>query len=170
MAIYSYSKSYNTLDEGKLVGECQAANLPVTDVQRVGDQNETVLVITSRDLTSGEATTLDALVTAHDGRLRTKRDLLDIVTDLQTLSANQKTNISNALFTPPGSPPILTDSGPNAASIWSLYAMIQLNGVTTADKNTIKLYAAAQYVQDNPRYLATPAFDNTINVPGDEIA
>ena len=49
-------------------------------------------------------------------------------------------------------------------------AVLQLLGtlgtLNAADILTAKIRDVAMYVQDNPGYLANPAFDPTINVPG----
>ncbi len=93
------------------------------------------------------------------------RPLYLILADLTALSAAQKTNIATDLFT--GSPmKVLTDAGPNAAGIFDLEWAVQTGGITTADKNLAKQYAAAFYLQDNPVYLVKPGFDPTINICG----
>lgn len=97
------------------------------------------------------------------------RKLYDIVQSLNALTAVQKTNISNDLFG--GLPPKWTqDTGPNAADLLVLYTLTLTTGLSTADKNTVRLHAAAIYVMDNPLYLLSPPFDPTISAAGDEPA
>src|SRR5262245_57450301 len=67
MASYTYTHAYATLRIEQLIAECVAAGLSVTDVQTLGDPSETIYVITSVDLTTGEQTTLGNLVSAHVG-------------------------------------------------------------------------------------------------------
>lgn len=100
---------------------------------------------------------------------RKPRTLLAIRNDISNLTGTQKTNIWNNFIS--GSPPLwATDAGPNAAAL----AVLQLMGasvtLSAADVLEAKIRAVAMYCQDNPNYLVTPSFDNTINVPGDQLA
>lgn len=167
MASYTYTlAAAKQYDLTGLQTQAAAAGLPIDYINGSPGVDQ-ITVFTTRDLTAPEQSTLATLVANYDGRPRRARTLLAIVTDLSALTSTQKSNVSGALFSPTNAPPILADAGANAAAIWALYAMVQLNGVTTADKNTIKLYAAAQYVQDNPAYLVNPSFDSSINIRGD---
>jgi hypothetical protein len=98
---------------------------------------------------------------------RRKRTLLSILDSLNALTAAQKTAIGNDLFTMPD-PKALTDAGPNAVGIFTLYWAVNTGGISPADKNLAKLYAAAYWAQDNPKAFVNPPYDPTINVPGDE--
>ncbi len=93
------------------------------------------------------------------------RTLPDLYAALSALTAAQKSAIAADLFA--GSlMKVLIDTGPNAAAIAVLYFLYQSLTLSSADKATAQLYAAAMYAQDNPAYLIAPAFDKTINVPG----
>jgi hypothetical protein len=166
MAEYTYAKDPCRLDV--LAQEATAQGLPV---DYCASSAGTVHVYTSRDLTAPEKTTLDSVVTAHDGRLRQKRPLWAIRADVQALTTAQFNNVWTDLTTPvPGEAPrkYLTDYGANVAGIfvfdWSLY----VSGPTAAQQKAGQIALAAMYVQDNPNYLVHPPFDSTINVPGDE--
>lgn len=127
-----------------------------------------IIVVTSRDLTSGEQTTLASIVAAYDGRLRRKRKPYDLYVALGALTGTQRSNIASNLFG--GSPPLFTqDSGGDSPDLLVLWVLQQTGGLSTADKNTVKQAAAAIYCRDNPTYLVNPAFDSSINVAGDEI-
>lgn len=169
---YPYQKSYALLDEAKLKAECIAAGLPVTDVQRAGDAPEfppsTVVVVTSRDLTGPEKTTLDGVVAAHDGRPRRPRPLPAIHADVLALNAQQKLNVANDLFG--AGSKWATDAGSNRSGLFVMYTLVSQLGLTAAQTNAAKAAAAAMFAQDFPGYLVRPAFDGTINVPGDEVA
>lgn len=175
MATYQYTKPYAQLQEDKLKSECIAAGLPVTDVQRLGDEGETIFVITNRELTPAEVTTLDGLVAAHDGRPRKTRRLYDIYTDLNPAAPSPKITAAqlNTVWTDltSGTPPKLSlDVGMNAASIFVMHFLgATVAGLTTAEKNEAKRRAIAFYCQDNVNYLVNPAFDPSINIPGDEV-
>jgi len=98
---------------------------------------------------------------------RGPRMLPAIFTDLNALTAAQKTNINTDLFG--GTPPKWqSDLGVNAASLFILEAVADLGNLTTAQQTTMKMKACAAYVQDNPNYLVHPTFDATINVAGDQ--
>jgi hypothetical protein len=173
VATYTYAKSYAQLDERKLRDEANAAGIPVTDVQRLGDEAETVYVITDRDLTPAEKAALDALVAAHDGRPRRARSLADIYDDLAGLLPAQQDAIladlqlGAALSTSPKwtslRPP---QDGPAFAAWW---AATKLAGATNAEKRQAGGIIASMYAQQNPKYLVNPAFAPSVNVPGDEV-
>jgi hypothetical protein len=176
MATYPYTKPYAQLDERKLRDECVAAGLPVTDVQRVGDAAETVNVVTSRDLTPGEVTALDALVAAHDGRPRRPRSVFAIYADLtgaSGLTAAQADAVTAdlGLGTLTGKwtqlrPP---QDAPAAALRW---AAVNLGGATAAEKRQAAAWIVAMWMQQNPAYLVNPTFHASlagVNIPGDEL-
>lgn len=107
----------------------------------------------------------NTLLASWDMRIYRTRTLSDLIAALQALTAAQKTNISNDLFS--GSPfKVLTDTSSNESAIYVLYYNTQTGGTSASDKNLAKLYAASLYVQDNPVYLIQPTFDSSINVPG----
>lgn len=168
MATYQYIKAYNTLNDSQLLAECVAAGLPATDVQRFGDAAQTMQVVTSRDLTAPEVTTLDGLVAAHDGRPRRKRTVFAIYTDLAALTATQRDAVWADLMG--GNPPKLAlDTGPNTADVFTMHFLsTAVSGLTAAEKNEAKRRTIAFYVQDNPAYLVNPPFAPAVNTPGDE--
>lgn len=109
----------------------------------------------------------DPAVVAFRAPPRQPRALYAIYTDLQGLSATQKTTVWNDLSS--GAPKkYLLDTGRNAAGIAALDWGVTDSGAAAASLLAAKLRLAAMYVQDNPRYLVAPAFDPTINVPGDQ--
>lgn len=110
-----------------------------------------------------------AIVAAHGGP-RVKRTLLAIIADLTALTSGQKIAIGNDLFTGPPANKWQGNAGPNAAAMFTLYFQTQTGGMSPADKALAKLYAAAMYTQDNPKYLVNPSFDPSINIPGDQPA
>jgi hypothetical protein len=93
------------------------------------------------------------------------RSLLDIITDLNALTALQKTAVWNDINS--GSPPKWAlDVGPNAAAIAVLQLFATMGVFSTAQMTDIKIRGVALYVSDNPLYLVHPAFDATIFIPG----
>jgi hypothetical protein len=115
--------------------------------------------------TQAQITQANSIASTWPNTDYTNQSLVNIYTAIQALTATQKTNISNDLFS--GSPmKVLTDAGPNAASLAVLWYQTQTATLSTADKNLAKLLAAAMYVGDNPNYLVQPSFDTSINVPG----
>lgn len=167
MATYQFTKPYVQLDESKLKVECVAIGLPVTDVQRLGDEAQTIYVITDRDLSGAEQAALANAVAAHDGRPRRKRKVYDMYVDIAALTATQQSAIAADLFG--GSPPKYTqDEGDDAPDLLVLWVLSQ-TGLSAADKNLVKRAAAAIYARDNPKYLVNPPFAPAINIPGDEL-
>lgn len=155
MAEYTLQKSYAMLKEDQLKAECVAAGLPVDDVLRVGDPAESILIRTNRDLTAPEQTTLGNVVTAHDGRRRRARALLDIFNDVNALSSLQKTAVWNQLNS--GNPPVwATDKGPGAPAIASIQLMAQFGTGTLQTQAQLRM--ASIYCQDNWKFLVNPAW------------
>lgn len=92
----------------------------------------------------------------------------DIRADLVALTAQQKSNIWTA-FTA-GNPPLYqTDKGVNAGLLAIGQFLGQVASFSGAEQQEFRLRAIVLYVMDNTTWLVTPAFDNTINVPGDEL-
>lgn len=113
-----------------------------------------------------EATTVAATWSLGVRRLR---NLADLRTALAALSTPQKNAIWSALSA--GTPPLwATDRGVNAGGLAVLQFLAVTATLSTADVAEAKLRAATLYVQDNPYWLISPAFDATINVPGYEPA
>jgi hypothetical protein len=165
MATYAYSVP--NVDLGLLQTQCLAAGLPVAGVNGGAIGSGDVYVITSVDLTAQQKTTLDAVVSAHDGRPRRKRRLYDVFQAIGALSNSQKLAISSDLFS--GTPPkFALDEGDDSPDLLVLYVLQLTGGLSTADKNLVKQAAASVYARDNPTYLVHPSFDPTINVPGEE--
>lgn len=104
-----------------------------------------------------------------DLRDRKLRPLYAIYNDLVALTTTQQTNAWNDLSS--GTPKkYLLDVGPNAAAIGALDWAVTDSGATGASLLHARLRVGAMYVQDNPSYLVNPAFDPSINVPGDQPA
>lgn len=111
--------------------------------------------------------TYDAVNQIAVSAKRVPRPLLDIITALTNLSAAQKTAVWNDVTS--GTPPKWAlDAGPNAAAIAWAPTLITLSTIAAADVLNIKIKAVAMYCQDVPRYLVQPAFDPSINIPGDQ--
>jgi hypothetical protein len=174
VAVYQYLKPYATLSNHQLLAECTAAGLPVTDVQTVGDEAETIHVVTSRDLMPAEKMTLDSLVEAHDGRPRRARSVFAIYADLSALTNAQQDAIlaDLQLAAPLSTPPKWTtlrppQDGPAFVAWW---AATRLAGATAAEKRQAGGIIASMFAQQEPKYLVAPAFAPAINIPGDEVA
>ncbi len=109
---------------------------------------------------------------------RVKRTMYAIASDIFALSGTLPTPAANTqkgklitdLFSgnlATGSQKWQQDAGPNAAALSAVYAAItQSNGLATFN-GAQQLIMAAMYTQDNIGYLVNPAFDPTINIPGD---
>lgn len=142
----------------------QASNVDLAAYTRVA-----VVLASSLPASPSETWTWTGTTVITDAAkaLRRNRSLPAIFADLDNLTAAQKTNVNADLF---ASSPAKwrSDVGPNAVSLWLLDAIVGLVTLSAADKNLLKLKAAAAYVQDNPRYLVNPIFDVSINVSGDE--
>ena len=160
---YTYLLSPQWTGPMRLTAVLTALGIPVLSVEYDTTTGFTVHYgpgATAQQISQGNAT-----AATFDPATYVTRTLFDLVTALNALTAAQKTNVSADLFG--GSPPkFALDAGPNAGALLAIYYSTQTATLSTADKNTAKLYAAALYAQDNPAYLITPAFDPTINVPG----
>lgn len=109
----------------------------------------------------------DALAAGWDMTPRRKRTLYAIWQQLNGLTATQQSNIWTDITS--GAPPRWAlDAGPNAAGIMSLHWSAVNSGATAANLNDARRRLVAMYCQDNVNYLVNPAFDNTINVSGEE--
>jgi len=140
-----------------------------------------VRVCWSAPPTAQQTSQADAIVQAYDPRPRKPRTMYAIASDIFALSGSlptpaagtQKAHVIADLFTgslAAGAQKWQQDPGPNAAAMSAVYAAITAsNGLATFNAAQ-QLIMAAMYVQDNPTYLVNPAFDATINVPGDQLA
>ncbi|MDE2097179.1 MAG: hypothetical protein KGL39_08025 [Patescibacteria group bacterium] len=100
---------------------------------------------------------------------RVPRTLPAIYADLVALTAAQKTNAWADLSS--GTPAkYLDDNGTEPGAIAVLDWAVRFSGLGTAAVTDAKMRIAAIYCRDNPLYLVKPAFDPTINVPGDALA
>ena len=109
----------------------------------------------------------DSIASTYDLSNKGPRPLFNIYTDLQALTATQKTNVWNDLSS--GTPKkYFLDTGTNTAAIVALDWAATDSGATGAALTAARLRITAMYVQDNPHYLVNPTFDNTINVAGDQ--
>lgn len=98
---------------------------------------------------------------------KTRRSLIDIYQDLGALTAGQKGAVWGDLGS--GSPRkyLLTD-GLNTAAIGALDWSATDSGAVGNALTAARMRIAAMYTQDHPDYLVHPAFDPSINVPGDQ--
>lgn len=97
---------------------------------------------------------------------RIARSYFSIYNDIVALTNSQKTNIWDDLTS--GSPIKLSqNTGPNSGFVFLLWRIASNASLPAATITDMKIAAATYYVQDNPRYLITPLFDATINIPGD---
>ena len=104
------------------------------------------------------------------------RRLSDIYKDIAALTSTQWQKVWTDISAPVGTPPTgvprkyLSDYGVNAGPIfamdWSVYASGASGNALLAGQKQL----TAMYCQDNYYYLVSPAFDPTINVPGNEPA
>lgn len=92
----------------------------------------------------------------------------DVVNDLKALTTVQK-NAVWANITSGTPPKWSTNKGPSAPSFDVLHMIVVSPTSTGAQVLDAKLHGAAMYCKDNPGYLVHPAFDQSINVPGDEV-
>jgi hypothetical protein len=150
-------ESAKQFDLAGMAAALAAAGLPVESVSGSPDAG-TVTVRTTRDLTGPEETTLHGTVASYDGRPRRKRTLLVILTAIKALSSPKQTAVWNDVLS--GTPPKWQTMSSDQA-VWVTAAL----ATTTA---TQKQVAVAFFVRENVNYLVNPAFDPTINVPGDE--
>lgn len=156
VATHPYSKV--NVDLAKLQAECVAAALPVERIDGGALGSPDFFVITTRDLTAPEVATLNGIVAAHDGRARRKRFLNSILADITALSGPKQTAVWNDL-----------NSG-NPAK-WRTLSSDQAVWVKASQATTTlleKQVAVAFFVRENVKYLVNPAFDPSINIPGDE--
>jgi hypothetical protein len=149
-----------------LLTQLKTAGLPVLDIQTSSAYSGQIIVVSSSQLTVGQSTQMGNLVTAWDPRPRAERPLYAIYNDLAALTITQQGNVW-ADFSAGTPPKYLLDAGDNAAAIVVLDWVVRASGVSGAALLGAQLRAVAMYVQDNVSYLVAPAFDPTINVPGD---
>lgn len=168
MASYQFvlmaPKQYNT---EPLKVQLIAAGIPVDYIN--GDPStNSIVVVTTRDLTTDEVNTAAGIVATYDGRPRRARTIYAIYAELATLTQAQRDAIWADLSA--GNPPKLAlDAGPNTASVFTMHFLgASVGGLTAAEKNEAKRRGVAFYVQDNPAYLVRPSFAPTVNVAGDE--
>lgn len=106
---------------------------------------------------------------------RKPRNPLAVYQDLLALTAQQQANVwadLSALVTV-GTLTVkkyLTDAGPSYAGIAALDWAANDAGATGVALTRARMRVAMIYVIDNPVYLVHPAFDATINIPGDALA
>lgn len=164
-----YLRSVSGADLNKLWHELVGAGiqLSVLTWTPLGPPNLLIRTVATPD--PGQESIMDSILEAHDGRPRAPRRLYDIYVAIGALAAGQRAAAWSDLSS--GSPPKLAlDAGPNAAAIFTLHLLADgVAGLTAAEKNEARRRAVAFYVQDNPGYLVGPAFDRTINLPGDEL-
>jgi hypothetical protein len=153
-------------NQADAVGMVHSLSLGVTDVRGLGQYYYDFASATIfrrggwQPRPYPETLTADVAVT-----FKALRTLLAIYTDLQALTAAQKTNVWTDLSS--GTPKkYLQDVGRNAAAIAALDWAATDSGATGTALTAAKLRIGAMYVQDNPAYLINPSFDPTINVPG----
>jgi hypothetical protein len=176
VAVYPYLKPYAMLSNHQLLAECTAAGLPVVDVQTVGDEAQTVNVVTSRDLVPAEKMTLDCVVAAPAGGRRRPRSVFAIYADLtdpaKLTAAQADAVIADLQLTSLAGkwtgllPP---QDAPAAALRW---AAVNLNGATANEKRQAAAWVAAMWCQQHPKYLVNPTFHPSLAgvvIPGDEI-
>lgn len=150
----------------KLVLLLQNAGLPVVDVQTSEAFPGQVIVVTGSDLTQTQQDTMNTVVAQFDPRPRAPRPLYAIYNDLTALNATQQGKVWTDFSS--GNPSkYLLDQGPNAAALAVLDWAIKQSGATGASLTAARFRAVSIYVQDNPKYLAVPAFDTSINILGD---
>src|SRR5262245_47355779 len=158
MASYTYTHAYATLRIEQLIAECVAAGLPVTDVQTLGDPSETIYVITSVALTTGEQTTLTNTVNAHVGApLYTQATLSSGNALINTVFLNDtrgrlNTNVADATYSLDRwyhlsqSNPVLLDRGvPASAGVASYGKLRQPNA-------SAQRYGLAQAIEYSSTY------------------
>lgn len=111
----------------------------------------------------------DSVVASYDLRPHRPRSLWDIRQNLNALSAAKKTAIWNDINsgTPPKWALERTDASYGIAAIE--FSATSVAGITAAERTEARLRLVAMYIRGNPRYLVNPAFDPTINIPGDEV-
>ncbi len=148
----------------------------VTWYSRVEGQ---VRVDWSAQPTGGQDASAASIVAAATVTKRKPRTMYAIANDIFTLTTGafnpsatlQKLAIITDLFTgnlATGSQKWQQDTGPNAAAMSAVYAAVTPPSAISVFNPAQQLIMAAMYVQDNPLYLVHPAFDSTINIPGDQ--
>jgi hypothetical protein len=156
--------------EDLVLASATGAGLPAVYVNGQGNPTASLTVFMSRDLTSAEQTTLANIVSAATPPApRVPRTLVAIYTDLQALTAAQKTSVWTDLSS--GTPrKYLAGAGRNAAAIAALDWAATDSGATGNALTAARLRVAAMWCQDNPTYLVNPDFLPAVNVPGDQVA
>lgn len=97
---------------------------------------------------------------------RRPRNPAELRTAINALTAQQKNAIWADLNG--GNPPKWsTGTGASVRAMIVLHWAASSITLLPADVNEARLRMAVLWVMDNPNYLVQPAFDRTINVPGD---
>jgi hypothetical protein len=114
-----------------------------------------------------DGTRLDLADLSPDARV--PRPLWQIYQDVAALTAAQKQAIWADLTSGPPSLPkkYLRAVGPNAAAVNALDWAVTDSGAAGASLQSAQTRMISMICQDYPDYLVNPAFDPTINVPGD---
>lgn len=100
---------------------------------------------------------------------RIARQIQAIVSDLAALTSTQQSEIWSQFTS--GTPPLWqTDAGPLANLLQAWIGTALDLGLPGAALVKAKARAVAIYTVDNPAWLVNPAWDATINVPGDQPA
>ncbi len=155
--------------ESQLAAEVAAAGLPApsgvygSGFAGPGTLATSILVGFAAALTAGQQATLGTVVAAHvPAKARVPRLFLDVLTDLNALTNQQKKNITDYLF---GARPAKWEksAGPHQPAMNILVA--SNNSLTPAQQMVV----AAAHCIDNPAvFVNNPAVDATVNVSGDQ--
>lgn len=127
------------------------------------------LVWRSGQPTAGQIAQADAIVQAHDGRPRRARLPEDIVDALKALTTAQKNAVWADITAGGAAAKWRVHRGPHTSLICTQHSLATATGTSAADVLDAKIHGVAYYCLDNPTYLVNPAFDPSINVPGDEV-
>ena len=176
MTTVLYPYGPGSYDTAQLDGEIIAAGLPApaylngSGYTGPGSPATDIEIAYAAPLDAAQKALLDQTVANHvPAGPRRPRLIFDVYHDIGALTGSQKTKIWADLQS--GTPPKWTqDRGPNAADLHILWLLAtQLSVVNTAaDKQTCQAMLMSIYTVDNPTFLVHPAFDTTINIPGDE--
>ncbi len=143
-----------------------AAGLPLLTVRQSGTD---ITVVLDPTTTPAQQQQANAIAAQHDVRPRKPRMIAHVITGgdglpgLTGLTPTQQVNLWNDFSS---NQRWLVDPGANAVQLLALGRMVQDELIPATATHTRGL-ALALYIQDNPRYAETPAFDPSINVPGD---
>jgi hypothetical protein len=112
--------------------------------------------------------TIDGLVAGWSWENWQPRALYSIFDDVNALTPGQRTNVQTDIGANQFAK-VRSLRPPQDGAAMALHWAMKLNGATAVERTDACMRLACLYAQQNPTYLEKPAFDPTINVPGNEV-